>query len=170
MSGYFIRLLQPDDVDAVLQFELANRTFFEKSIETRPAEFYQPDAVQQHIAGFLLLKQLALAWPAVIFNTEHQLIGRANLTDIDTVSQSAYVGYRIAEHDSGRGVASFALSCLIQQARQMGLALLFAFVSTENHASMQVLKKAGFQPLEVLPHVALVRGQRLSGYLMWLKL
>ena len=170
MSDYSIRALQQDDVEVVLQFELAHKSFFEQKIEARPDEFYQPEAVQQHIAEFLQLKQLGVAWPTLIFNTDNELIGRANIKDIDQVTRSAYVGYRIAEHWSGKGVASFALAQLIQQTKQMGLMVLFACVATENKASMQVLKKAGFQQMETIPHVAIVQGKAVAGYLMWLKL
>ncbi|MBU0912842.1 MAG: GNAT family N-acetyltransferase [Gammaproteobacteria bacterium] len=170
MSGYSIRALQPEDVEVVLQFELTHKSFFEQKIEARPDEFYQPEAVQQHIAEFLLLEQQALALPTLIFNTDNELIGRANIKDIDQVTKSAYVGYRIAEHWSGKGVASFALYELIQQAKQMGLMVLFACVATENQASMQVLKRAGFQQMETIPQVAIVQGKAVAGYLMWLKL
>jgi [ribosomal protein S5]-alanine N-acetyltransferase len=170
MPCYSIRTLQPDDVEAVLQFELAHKSFFEQSIEARPDEFYQPEAVKQHIAEFLLLKQQALALPTLIFNTDNELIGRANVKDIDQLTKSAYVGYRIAEHWCGKGVASFALYELIQLAKQMGLMVLLACVSTENRASMQVLKKAGFQQMETIPQVAIVQGKAVAGYLMWLKL
>lgn len=170
MSAYSIRALQPDDVEAVLQFELAHKSFFEQSIEARPDEFYQPEAVKQHIAEFLLLKQQALALPTLIFNTDNELIGRANVKDIDQLTKSAYVGYRIAEHWCGKGVASFALYELIQLAKQMGLMVLLACVSTENRASMQVLKKAGFQQMETIPQVAIVQGKAVAGYLMWRKL
>lgn len=170
MAGYRIRALQSDDVEAVLQFELAHKSFFEQKIEARPEEFYQPEAVQQHIAEFLLLKQQALAWPTLIFNADNELIGRANIKDIDPVTKSAYVGYRIAEHWSGKGVASFALCQLIQHAKQMGLMVLFACVATENQASERVLIKAGFQKMEIIPQVAIVQGRAVAGYLMWLKL
>jgi len=170
MPGYEIRALAPGDARAVLEFEFANKSFFEQSIEARPDEFYQPAAVQRHIAEFLLLKQQALALPTLIFNAEKQLIGRANLKDIDQVTKTAYVGYRIAEHWSGKGVASFALGELIQQAKQMGLMVLLACVSTENSASERVLKKAGFQQMETIPQVAIVQGKAVAGYLMWLKL
>lgn len=170
MSGYQIRVLQPDDVEAVLQFELLHKNFFEQSIEARPDEFYQPDAVRQHIAEFLSLNQQALALPTLIFNKNNELIGRANIKDIDQITKSAYVGYRIAENWSGKGVASFALSQLIQQAKQMELMVLFACVATKNRASMQVLKKAGFKQIETIPQVAIVQGEAVAGYLMWLKL
>lgn len=170
MSEYRLRALESDDVEVVLQFELAHKLFFEQSIEARPDEFYQSAAVQQHIAEFLQLKQQGLAWPTLIFSSAGELIGRANLKDIDRCSQSAYVGYRIAQHCSGKGVASFALQQLIQLAKQQGLKLLLACVSTENHASARVLEKAGFQRMETIPKVAIVQGKALAGYLMWLKL
>lgn len=170
MPGYYIRLLQSDDVHAVLQFELSHKNFFEQKVEARPDEFYQPEAVQRHISEFLLLTQQVLAWPALIFNRQNELIGRANMKDIDAITKSAYVGYRIAEQWSGKGVASFALSQLIQQDKQMGLMILFACVSIENSASERVLIKAGFQKMETIPQVAIVQGKAVAGYLMWLKL
>lgn len=170
MSGYQIRVLQSDDQDDVFAFELAHKDFFEQKIEARPDDFYQPEAVRLHIAEFLSLKQQGLAWPALIFNAEDELIGRANIKDIDPTTKTAYVGYRIAEHWSGKGVASFALAKLIDQAKTAGLTILFACVSTDNLASERVLKKAGFRQVEQIPQVAIVQGKAVAGYLLWLKL
>ncbi|EGM77808.1 acetyltransferase, ribosomal protein N-acetylase [Rheinheimera sp. A13L] len=168
MSAYTIRALLPDDADLVLQFELAHKSFFEQKIDARANEFYQLEAVQQHIADFLLLKQQLLAWPALVFNAAEELIGRANIKDINQSQQSAYVGYRIAEDWSGKGVASFALEQLIQQAKQMELKTLYACVSAENPASERVLQKAGFRQIKQIPQVAIVQDKAVSGYLLQL--
>jgi ribosomal-protein-alanine N-acetyltransferase len=170
MSGFRVRLLQPADAKTLLQFEQKNQCFFEQSIEARPDGFYQPEAIQQHIDELMALCRQQLVWPTVIFNAADELIGRANLKDIDKVSQSAYIGYRIAEHWSGKGVASFAVQQLSQQARQLGLKMLFACVSTENRASERVLDKAGFVRLETLPQVAIINSKAVDAYLMWRKL
>lgn len=170
MPEYKIRALTPADASAVLEFELANKSFFAQSIEARPDDFYQLEAVQLHIADFIALNQQGLALATLIFNSADELIGRATIKDIDMVSQSAYVGYRIAEQWSGHGVASFALQALIRQAKLLKLRMLLACVSTENQASKRVLVKAGFQQMETIPKVAIVQGKTLDGYLMWLKL
>lgn len=166
MSEYSIRSLATDDRDLVLQFEVAHQDFFEQTIEARPAGFYQPDAVSQHIAEFLALKQQDLAWPCLVFNAAGELIGRANIKDINLVSKTAYVGYRIAEHWSGKGVAGFALTQLMQQAKQRGLKTLFACVSAQNPASERVLSKAGFEKAEAISQLAIVQGKVVAGYLL----
>lgn len=126
--------------------------------------------MQQHIADFLLLRQQLLAWPALVFNAAEELIGRANIKDINQTQQSAYVGYRIAENWSGKGVASFALEQLILQAKHMDLKTLFASVSTQNPASKRVLMKAGFSAIELIPQLVTVQGKVESGYLLQLQI
>ncbi len=170
MAGYRLRALLAEDAPCLLAFEITHKSFFEQSIEARPAQFYCPAAIDHHISEFMQLKQQGSAWPALIFTADEELIGRANLKEIDPLSQSAYVGYCIAEHWSGKGVASFAVHQLMQQARTMGLRLLLACVSTDNKASLRVLHKAGFKHMETIADVAVVQGRTTAGYLMWLKL
>ena len=72
------------------------------------------------------------------------MVGRFNLYDL--ADRTAEVGYRVAEHVAGRGVATKALRTLCRLAAdQHGLRTLKAGTSHENVASQRVLEKAGFE-------------------------
>jgi [ribosomal protein S5]-alanine N-acetyltransferase len=79
----------------------------------------------------------------VLIAGDGSVLGRFNLVDID--DDSAELGYRVAEHVTGRGVATAAVRELCRLARvEHGLRTLRAAVSDRNVASRKVLTKAGF--------------------------
>jgi ribosomal-protein-alanine N-acetyltransferase len=74
------------------------------------------------------------------------VLGRFNL--LIAGDGTAEVGYRVAQHAAGRGVATAAVLELCQlAAARHGLRTLRAAVSLQNAASQRVLAKAGFGPV-----------------------
>ena len=73
------------------------------------------------------------------------VLGRFNLYDFE--DGTAELGYRVAQHVAGRGVATATVRelCGLAAARH-GLRTLRAATSRENAASRKVLTKAGFVP------------------------
>jgi ribosomal-protein-alanine N-acetyltransferase len=70
-------------------------------------------------------------------------LGRFNL--IFVVDGSAELGYRVAQHAAGRGLATATVSELCELATaQYGLRKVRAATSLQNAASQKVLTKAGF--------------------------
>jgi ribosomal-protein-alanine N-acetyltransferase len=82
----------------------------------------------------------------VLVAEDGSVLGRFNLYDL--TDGSAELGYRVAEHVSGRGVATAAVRelCRLAAARH-GLRMLTAATSEANVASKKVLVKAGFVPV-----------------------
>jgi ribosomal-protein-alanine N-acetyltransferase len=79
----------------------------------------------------------------VLIEEDGTVVGRFNLYDF--VDGTADVGYRVAEHVSGRGVATLGLRNLCHVAsNDLGLRTLRAVASTDNVASQRVLEKCGF--------------------------
>src|SRR6266516_4218467 len=73
------------------------------------------------------------------------VLGRFNLYDLE--DGTARLGYRVAQHVAGRGVATATVRELCRlAAAQYGLRTLRAAVTHENVASQKVLAKAGFLP------------------------
>ena len=74
------------------------------------------------------------------------VLGRFNLYDLE--DGTAVLGYRVAQHVAGRGVATATVGelCRLAAARH-GLRTLRAATSHENAASQKVLTKAGFVPV-----------------------
>jgi ribosomal-protein-alanine N-acetyltransferase len=147
-SGYSqevpeLQCLRADHGQAVLAFELANRDYFAVSISDRGDDFYSQFA-QRHAA--LLAEQEAGISAFYVLVDDDSVIGRFNLYDIKDAT--AQLGYRVAAHAAGRGMATAAVREVCRLAvGQHGLRALSAATSDENVASRRVLIKAGFIPV-----------------------
>jgi [ribosomal protein S5]-alanine N-acetyltransferase len=79
----------------------------------------------------------------VLVAEDGSVLGRFNLVDIE--DHTAELGYRVAQHVAGRGVATATVRELCGLAgAQHGLRTLRAAVALQNVASQRVLTKAGF--------------------------
>jgi [ribosomal protein S5]-alanine N-acetyltransferase len=139
-----LQRLDADHAQAVLAFELANRGYFAASISDRGDEFFD-QFPERHRA--LLAEQEAGGCACYVLVAEDgAVIGRFNLYDLH--DGTAVVGYRVAQHVAGAGVATATLRELCQlAAARHGLRTLKAATSSENVASRKVLAKAGFVPV-----------------------
>jgi ribosomal-protein-alanine N-acetyltransferase len=138
-----LQRLHPGHAPAVLAFELANRSYFAAFISDRGDEFFD-QFTGQHSA--MLAEQEAGAGAYYVLVTEDgTVLGRFNLYDIK--DGTAELGYRVAQHVAGRGLATATVRELCQLAAvRHGLHTLRAATSRENIASQKVLAKAGFVP------------------------
>ena len=138
-----MQCLRADHASAVLAFELANRAYFAAFINDRGDDFYD-QFTERHNA--MLAEQDAGGGAYYVLVTEDgSVLGRFNLYAIQ--DGTAVVGYRVAQHAAGRGVATATVRELCRLAAERhGLRTLRAATSSENAASQQVLAKAGFVP------------------------
>ena len=165
MSTFTIRTLRPDDAAPLLAFEQANRAWFERHIDGRPDTFYSVDGIHAHVAQFLDEHAQGRLHPCVIVDQHGELIGRANLKDIDGQAQTAEVGYRIGQQQAGKGLATAALHHLIALAQdEWRLASLSAYAIDGNAASIRVLERCGFVQGMAVPDIALVAGKAVDGH------
>jgi [ribosomal protein S5]-alanine N-acetyltransferase len=138
-----LQRLRADHAPAVLAFELANRAYFAGFISDRGDEFFDQFA-ERHDA--LLAEQEAGGCIFhVLVGDDGSVLGRFNLVDIE--DGTAELGYRVAQHVAGRGVATATVRELCRlAAAQYGLRTLRAATSHQNVASQKVLTNAGFVP------------------------
>ncbi len=139
-----LQRLHPGHAPAVLAFELANRSYFAAFVSDRGDEFFD-QFTEQHSA--LLAEQEAGAGTYYVLVAEDgSVLGRFNLYRFE--DGTAELGYRVAQHAAGRGLATATVRelCRLAAARH-GLCTLRAAVSRENAASQKVLAKAGFVPV-----------------------
>jgi ribosomal-protein-alanine N-acetyltransferase len=136
--------LRAGDAPAVLAFELANRAYFAASISDRGDEFFDRFAERY---SALLAEQHAGTCAFYLLAAEGGgLLGRFNLYDF--ADGVAVLGYRVAQHVAGRGVATAAVGELCRLAAgRHGLRTLRAATSRANVASKRVLVKTGFVPV-----------------------
>jgi [ribosomal protein S5]-alanine N-acetyltransferase len=136
-----LQQVRADHGPAVLAFELANRAYFATSISDRGDEFFA-EFTERHSA-LLTQQDGGLGAFYLLVADDGSVLGRFNL--YFTGEGAANLGYRVAEHVAGRGVATAAVRelCLLASARH-GLRTLRAATSGANVASQRVLTKAGF--------------------------
>jgi len=139
-----LQLLRPDHAPAVLAFELANRSYFAAFISDRGDAYFDQFA-EQHSA--LLAEQEAGTGAYYVLVAEDgSVLGRFNLYRVE--DGTAELGYRVAEHAAGRGLATAAVGELCRLAADRhGLRTLRAATSHDNAASQKVLAKNGFVPV-----------------------
>ena len=139
-----LQRLHAGHAPAVLAFELANRDYFAASISDRGDDFYD-QFTQQHSA-LLAEQEAGICACYVLVAEDGAVLGRFNLYDFE--DGTAELGYRVAQHVAGRGVATATVRELSRlAAARYGLRTLRAATSRENAASQKVLTKAGFVPV-----------------------
>jgi [ribosomal protein S5]-alanine N-acetyltransferase len=138
-----LQRLDAGHAPAVLAFELANRPYFAASISDRGDAFY--DQFTNRHNAMLAEQEAGTGAFYVLVDDDGSVLGRFNLYDIQ--DGTANLGYRVAQHVAGRGVATATVRELSRlAAARHGLRRLKAATSRENVASQKVLAKAGFVP------------------------
>jgi ribosomal-protein-alanine N-acetyltransferase len=126
---------------AVLAFELANRAYFAASISDRGDDFF--DQFTDRYNALLAEQKAGVCAFNVLVAGDGSVLGRFNLIDIE--DRTAILGYRVAQHVAGRGVATATVRDLCRlAASRYGLRTLRATTASDNAASQRVLTKAGF--------------------------
>ena len=139
-----LQRLHAGHAPAVLAFELVNRAYFAASVSDRGDEFYEQFADRQSL--LLAEQEAGIGAFYVLVAEDGSVLGRFNLYDIE--GGTATLGYRVAQHVTGRGVATATVRelCRLAVARH-GLRTLRAATAHANAASRKVLAKAGFVPV-----------------------
>jgi ribosomal-protein-alanine N-acetyltransferase len=136
-----LQRLRADHAPAVLAFELANRAYFATFISDRGDEFF--DHFSEGYNALLAEQEAGTCVFHVLVDEDGTVLGRFNLYDLD--DGAADLGYRVAQHVAGRGVATATVQELCRLAAvQYGLRTLRAATTYDNVASQRVLIKAGF--------------------------
>jgi len=146
LSSVHIRPVAAADAAALLRFELENRAYFERWVQARDAAFYSADGVAAAIAAAETARAGGQAFQHLVVEGQ-RIVGRVNLTHVRrTHFHCADLGYRIGEHDGGRGIASRAVAlCLEQAFGEHGLLRIEASARPENLGSIRVLERNGFR-------------------------
>ena len=138
-----LQRLSADHAAAVLAFELANRAYFATFISDRGDEFF--DHFTEGFDALLAEQDTGTCVFHVLVSEDGTVLGRFNLFDLQ--DGAAVLGYRVAQHVAGHGIATATVQelCRLAPARY-GLRTLSAATTYDNVASQRVLTKAGFTP------------------------
>jgi RimJ/RimL family protein N-acetyltransferase len=139
-----LQRVRADHAAEILAFELANRAYFAASISDRGDEFF--DQFTDRHNALLAEQEDGTGAFYVLVDENGSVLGRFNLYRIK--DGTAELGYRVAHHVAGRGVATAAVREVCRlAAAEYGLRTIRAATSHENVASQKVLAKAGFVPV-----------------------
>lgn len=144
-EGIRIRRLEPADAHSLLAFELANRAHFETWIQPREDGYYSLEGVHAAIAAAQAAWREDRAFQYLVF-AGTRLVGRVNLHAVRRAHHNcAELGYRIAQGETGRGLASAAAAlCLAQAFGPLDLWRVEATARPGNLGSIRVLERSGF--------------------------
>jgi ribosomal-protein-alanine N-acetyltransferase len=136
--------LRADHGPAILAFETANRGYFAASISDRGDEYFE-HFIERHNA-LLAEQEAGIGAYDVLLDEDGSVLGRFNLTFVR--EGVAELGYRVAQHVAGRGVATATVRdiCSLAASRH-GIGILRAATAHGNVASQRVLLNARFLPV-----------------------
>jgi [ribosomal protein S5]-alanine N-acetyltransferase len=139
-----LQRLRADHAPAVLDFETTNRAYFAASVGDRGDEFFEQFAELHNVR--LAEQEAGEGTYYVLVAEDGAVLGRFNLVFVgDGVAE---LGYRVAQHVAGRGVATATVRDLCRlAASRHGITKLRAAAAEDNSASRRVLVNAGFVPV-----------------------
>src|ERR1700761_4676626 len=110
-----LQRLQAGHAPAVLAFERANRAYFAAFISDRGDEFF--DQFADRFSALLAEQEAGIGAFYLLVAEDGSVLGRFNLYDVE--DGTAVLGYRVAQHVAGRGVATEAVRelCRLAAAR-----------------------------------------------------
>ncbi|MGN8646762.1 GNAT family N-acetyltransferase [Gracilibacillus sp. HCP3S3_G5_1] len=162
--------LQKVDAKKLYEFELENRDYFEKMVPSRVEEYYNLETFKIRHGALLDEQTKGRSYFYLIKNENGSILGRMNLVDIDTSLRLGYIGYRVGEAHTGKGVANKALKLLIGMVSKQGVKQILAKTTTNNIASQKILEKNGFKYLSTSDEEFIMNGNSLKFvYYKWAK-
>jgi [ribosomal protein S5]-alanine N-acetyltransferase len=143
----FIRMLQEDDAEELLQLRCSNWKFL-KPFEPKPSEsHFTLDGQKEALKRVEENWDEGLGFGFGIFQKETGLlIGRVNLSNVVRGAwQNCTIGYFLGQSYNGRGYTTQAVRLACQFAfEEAGLHRIQAAVMPHNLASIRVVEKVGF--------------------------
>lgn len=124
------------------QFELANRAFFAARVGDRGDAFFED--FSDRLAALVEENQRGSSLLFVVVDKKGEILGRVNLSDIDQPDLTE-LGFRVAEHAQGLGVASASVSAALEVAATRSVRTVMARASIANSGSRRVLERCGFE-------------------------
>lgn len=137
-----LELLTPDHARPLERFERANRAFFAARVGDRGDDFFEH--FDDRLAARVAENREGASLFFVIVDGDGEILGRVNISDIDQ-PELTELGFRVAEHAQGRGIATQGVISALDIAATRGVQTVKARVSTANLPSRRVLERCGFE-------------------------
>ncbi len=162
MEAMKLKLLELSDAQALLEFELANKDWFDQFIPPRESGFYSPKGVIQHIREFQLDHQIGELLPLIIVTNSGSIIGRVNVSNMQKRTSPVHLGYRVSHAHTGKGIATWAVGEALKTLSDKGIEKVVAYASPDNPASQKVLISNQFQRVKYVHAFATLHGKEID--------
>jgi [ribosomal protein S5]-alanine N-acetyltransferase len=127
-----------------MAFELANREFFAMAVPDRGDAYFEH--LTEHLNVLVADQEAGIGAFYLLIDDDASVLGRFNL-ELDPAG-AAELGFRVAQHMCGQGVATATVRDLCHlAATRHGVRTIRAAAGHSNAASQGVLTKAGFVPV-----------------------
>ena len=137
-----ISMLSADDISQLCDFEYRNKEWFERYVPPRDPRYFSLDDFREVINGLLEEQQQHKLLMFVVYRN-NQIVARVNLTSIQ--GDSAELGYRVCQSAVNKGIATQAVTGVLEHCREVyGIHRVSAVTTENNQASQIVLLKNGF--------------------------
>jgi RimJ/RimL family protein N-acetyltransferase len=164
-AGIELRLLSPADVDDVHDLIQDPDTLRFTRVPVPPPDGFARDWYARYEQGRETDSKEAFA----IVDEDGAFLGLALVPAIDAEAAEAELGYMVAAHARGRGVASEALRQLTDWAFGRGIQRAYLIIDVDNPASKAVAARAGYTLEGVMRSTYLKQGRR-SDTELWSRL
>ena len=156
-----IKLIDSLCMEKLYEFELSNRSFFERTCPSRGDDYYEMDNFKDILESLIREQENGLVYMYLIYNNLNEIVGRVNLVDIQVETYNkAELGYRIGENHQGKGYGTKAVNMILEKALSThGIHKILAGTSSKNIASQNVLIKNGFEFVEKQDNYILLNGE-----------
>ncbi|MFF4714184.1 GNAT family N-acetyltransferase [Streptomyces eurythermus] len=159
-GGTRLRLVSPDDAEALHSAYVANRDHLAPWEPRRPDSFFtvegQAERIREQLRQFA--EHRAVPW---VFENQGTIIGTITLSGMAFGPFcSAYLGYWVAADQQNRGLAGAGVASVCRTARDIiGLHRIEATTLLDNAPSQRVLSKNGFEPIGMAPRYLHINGE-----------
>jgi [ribosomal protein S5]-alanine N-acetyltransferase len=154
------RLITADDASVLAKLQQANRAFLAPWSPRREPAHYTVQGQRRAIADALVAHARGTVLPHVIL-CDGEVVGRVTLSDIrHGTFESCHVGYWLSESHNGRGLATAAVSEILDIAfDELGLHRVEAGTIPRNVRSQAVLERNGFVRFGLAPSYLRIDGE-----------
>ncbi|HXL92594.1 MAG TPA: GNAT family protein [Streptosporangiaceae bacterium] len=155
-----IRLVRPDDADALADILQDSREFLAPYEPYWPDNYYSADGQRAFIKASLERYAEGASVPHVILGAQGEVVGRITLnTIVRGPFQSCSVGYWVGARYNGHGYATAALGDMKRFAfGELGLHRIEASTLRDNVRSQRVLEHNGFALIGMAPNYLKIAG------------
>lgn len=163
-----LRTFHEGDAKQLARLMARNKYFWSTFEPLHHDYFYTEEAQYQKIVESLQMMAMRREFTFGVFTPDgKQLIGHISLYAIKRLPySSAFIGYALDEHYTGRGIATEAVKLVLKFAFEtLNLHRIEAFIAPENAKSIRVVEKVGFKREGLMRELLYINGKWVDHYM-----